>query len=95
VVRLRAIKRVPRPASRRKTDTAAGGALGFAKLQQRRYDTRTTVCAIGVRQTMAERDPSSLTSLPVILHYGATALSAAITLAISSYPKLKIERLLR
>jgi hypothetical protein len=44
---------------------------------------------------MAERDPSSLTSLPVILHYGATALSAAITLAISSYPKLKIERLLR
>ncbi len=40
---------------------------------------------------MAQR-PSSLTSLPVILHYGATAVSAAITPGISSYPKLKIER---
>jgi hypothetical protein len=44
---------------------------------------------------MAQRDPSSLTSLPVILHHGGTVLSAAIAPALSSYPNLKIERLPR
>jgi len=44
---------------------------------------------------MAQRDPSSLTSLPVILHHTGTALSAAFAPALGSYPKLKIARLLR
>jgi len=51
-----------------------------------------TVCAIGVRQTMAQRDPSSLASVPVILHYGGTVLSAAIAPALSSHPKIETER---
>src|ERR1700674_3575684 len=83
------------PPSPGETDTRAGGALGFARLKQPRYDTRTTVSAIGVMQTMAQRDPSSLTSLPVILYYGGTALSAAIAPALGSYPRLKIKRLPR
>jgi hypothetical protein len=40
---------------------------------------------------MARRDPSSLTSAPVILHYGGTGLSVAIAPALSSYPKLQLE----
>jgi len=41
---------------------------------------------------MAQCDPSSLTSAPVILHYGGIVLSAAITPALSSYPKIQTER---
>jgi hypothetical protein len=44
---------------------------------------------------MAQRGPSSLTSLPVILHHGGTALSAAIAPALGNYPELKTERLPR
>jgi len=41
---------------------------------------------------MAQCDPSSLTSAPVILHYGGIVLSAGITPALSSYPKIQTER---
>ena len=40
---------------------------------------------------MAQCDPSSLTSAPVILHYGGIVLSAAITPALSRYPKFKLK----
>src|SRR6266403_1110994 len=41
---------------------------------------------------MVQRDPSSLTAAP---HYGGILLPAAIPPALSSYPKVEIERLPR
>jgi hypothetical protein len=44
---------------------------------------------------MAQRDSSSLTSVPVMSHYGGTVLFAAITPALNSYTKIESERLPR
>jgi hypothetical protein len=41
---------------------------------------------------MAQHDPSSLTSSPVILHYGGTVLSAVIAAVLSGDPNIETER---
>jgi hypothetical protein len=51
----------------------------------------TTICATGVGQTMAQRDPSSRTSVPVISHYGWTIPSAPIAPVFSTHPEIKTD----
>jgi hypothetical protein len=41
---------------------------------------------------MAQRVPSSLTSVSVILHYGGTVLSAAVAPGLSGDPNIETER---
>jgi hypothetical protein len=67
------------------------GALGFVKLEQPSYHLANGLRDRG-EANMAQHDPSSLTSAPVILHCGGTVLSAAIPPALSSYPKIETER---
>ena len=53
---------------------------------------RGILCAIGVRQTMAQWDAPSPTLLRLILRYGFAVLSVAIAPALSSYPKIKTRK---
>jgi hypothetical protein len=66
-------------------------ALGFVKPEQPRYDLGNDL-RDRVRRTMAQRDPSTSASAPVILHYGGTVLPAPTEAAFGSYPKRKFWR---
>ena len=65
--------------------------IGFVKAVQPRYHLANGPRDRG-EATMAQRDPSSLTSAPANLHCGGTGLSTAAAAAFDSYPKREFWR---
>jgi hypothetical protein len=68
------------------------GRSGLSSWSNRAIMREIRSARFRVRQTMAQHDSSSLTSVLVILHYGGRVLSAAIAATFSSYPKIETER---
>jgi hypothetical protein len=67
--------------------------LGFVKLEQPRYDSKITVCAIqGEVHAMAQWDAPSPTLLPLILRYSFALLSVAHRTCFNPFSKMKFGR---